>query len=211
MIGSVHELQSGWTRERAALFAVLCLVAGLTLGWFLPPFQKSSTALSVHQSASLPLPANGTQGGSADAKSLMDAQASPFLEKLKADPENFDALTSLGNLYYDARQYPVAIDYYGRALKSHPSDAAVRTDRGTALWYLGEADSALSEFDTALHYEPNNPNTLFNRGLVRWQGKKDAAGAIADWEKLLATNPGYEGKDNVQKMLADVKTQTGIK
>ncbi len=211
MIGAIDELQSGWTRERAALLAVLCLVAGLAVGWFLPPLQTSSTALSVRQSAPLPPAATGSQGDAADAKSQVDAQASQLLEKLKTDPENFDLLTSLGNLYYDARQYTVAIDYYGRALKTRPSDASVRTDRGTALWYLGESDSALAEFDLALHYAPNNPNTLFNRGLVRWQGKKDAAGAIADWEQLLTSDPNYEGKSNVQQMLADVKRQSGLK
>jgi tetratricopeptide (TPR) repeat protein len=70
---------------------------------------------------------------------------------------------------------------------------------------MGNADTAIAEFNKALTYEPNKPNTLFNLGLVKWQGKMDGAGAVAAWEKLLATNPNYEGKDKVQQMLADVK------
>ncbi len=58
----------------------------------------------------------------------------------------------------------------------------------------------------ALSYAPDNANTLFNRGLVRWKGKTDAAGAIADWEKLLALNPNYQGKAQVQQLLADAKS-----
>ena len=107
-------------------------------------------------------------------------------------------LTSIGNIYYDAQQYPIAVDYYARALKAKPSDAAVRTDMATAYWYMGNADTAIAEFNKALTYAPNNPNTLFNLGLVKWKGKKDPAGAIADWEKLLAANPNYEGKDKVE-------------
>ena len=49
------------------------------------------------------------------------------MEKLKADPKNPDLLI-IGNLYYDAQQYLVAMDYYGRALKNKPADAAVRTE-----------------------------------------------------------------------------------
>jgi cytochrome c-type biogenesis protein CcmH/NrfG len=97
------------------------------------------------------------------------------------------------------------VDYYGRALKVRPSDVSVRTDMGTALWYMGNADAALAQFDTALSFEPNNPNTLFNRGVVRWQGKQDAAGAIADWKKLLAANPNYSGRNQVEQLIAQAQ------
>jgi tetratricopeptide (TPR) repeat protein len=92
-----------------------------------------------------------------------------------------------------------------------PADAAVRTDMATAYWYLGNADTALSEFDKALTYQPNNPNTLFNRGMVRWQGKMDSAGALADWQKLLATDPSYDAKDKVLQMMAEVKQHASVK
>jgi tetratricopeptide (TPR) repeat protein len=138
---------------------------------------------------------------------MADNQAAPLIAKLNADPKNLDLLTSIGNLYYDAQQYPVAVNYYGRVLAVKPSDAAVRTDLATALWYLGDADKAIAEFNTALKYAPSNPNTLFNLGLVKWQGKHDSAGAIADWKKLLAANPDYASRDQVEKMLSDVEKQ----
>jgi len=81
----------------------------------------------------------------------------------------------------------------------------VRTDMGTAYWYMGNADLAIAEFDKALTYAPGSPNTLFNRGLVRWKGKKDGPGAIADWNQLLAANPNYEGKEQIVKMMAEVR------
>jgi len=75
----------------------------------------------------------------------------------------------------------------------------------TAYWFMGNADKAIAEFNKALNYAPKNPNTLFNLGLVKWQAKKDAAGAIADWEKLLATDPHYEARDKVEQMMAEAK------
>ncbi|MGA8730239.1 MAG: tetratricopeptide repeat protein [Terracidiphilus sp.] len=141
-------------------------------------------------------------------KEIADEQAAPLLEKLKSDPRNPDLLTGIGNLYYDAQQYSSAVDYYGRALKARPADAAVRTDLGTAYWYMGNADEAIAEFNKALAYEPTNPNTLFNLGLVKLRGKKDSSGAMADWEKLLAANPTYQGKDKVNQMIAEAKKQS---
>jgi tetratricopeptide (TPR) repeat protein len=144
-------------------------------------------------------------------REMADAQVAPMVEKLKSDANNPDLLTSIGNVYYDAQQYSIAVDYYARALKAKPADAAVRTDMATAYWYMGNADTALAEFNKALTYAPNNPNTLFNRGLVKWKGKADGAGAVADWEKLLAVAPNYQAKDKVEEMLAEVKKQTGAK
>lgn len=138
-------------------------------------------------------------------KQMADAQAAPQLEQLQAHPNDASLLGSLGNLYYDAQQYPTAIGYYERSLKITPADASVRTDMATAYWYTGNADAAIAQFNQSLTYAPSNPNTLFNLGLVQWKGKHDGAGAIADWEKLLAANPNYEQRDKVEEMLAEVK------
>ena len=104
---------------------------------------------------------------------------------MKKNPSDYDALIQLGNLYYDARQYPSAIQNYERALTIHPENADVRTDMGTAYWYAGNVDKALTEMQTSLKYRPGHPQTLFNLGWVRWQGKADPKGAVEAWEELL--------------------------
>jgi len=139
---------------------------------------------------------------------MADTQAASLLAKLSADPSNPDTLASIANLYYDAQQYPVAVDYYSRSLQSRPSDASVRTDMATAYWYMGNAEEAIAQFNQALVFAPTNPNTLFNLGLVKWQGKHDGPAAIALWKKLLESNPNYEQKDKVLQMLSDVEKQT---
>jgi len=199
-----------WTVKQAIVLAVICLVAGVAGGWAIRASQSPAASSSANAaSASAPAGTGASTASQAPSparlKEMADAQAAPLLDKLKSDANNPDLLTSIGNLYYDAQQYPIAVGYYGRALKAKPSDAAVRTDMGTAYWYMGNADTAIAEFNKALSYAPNNPNTLFNLGLVKWKGKMDAAGALADWEKLLKANPNYEGKDNVEQMMAEVK------
>lgn len=201
-----------WTSRQALVLMALCLSIGIGGGWLIQTVRTTAhvdAAKSVSSStaATAASPASPTSNP-ADLKSMADSQAAPLLQTLKSDPANPETLASIGNLYYDAQQYSTAVDFYNRALQSRPSDAAVRTDMATAYWYLGNTDSAIAEFNKALKYAPTSPNTLFNLGLVKWQGKHDSAGAIADWKKLLAANPNYESKDKVQQMLDQVEQQS---
>jgi len=214
------ETRHQWTNNQALLFVSLCLTAGIAGGWFIRGIQPSSQQSASQAAVTQPVAQVTTAPAEATAPQppsptrpmeMADAQAAPLIEKLKADPKNPDLLTSLGNLYYDAQQYPAAIDYYGRVLQARPSDVSVRTDMATALWYIGNADEAINQFNKALTYAPTNPNTLFNLGIVKWHGKHDSAGAIADWKKLLAANPNYDQKDKVQQMLTEVEKQSTTK
>jgi tetratricopeptide (TPR) repeat protein len=192
------------------MLAVGCLLAGIAGGWSIRGWHRQPAVLTAASNAAVPAAGSApapTQDDLAQLKAAADAQAAPIVERLKANPADPRALTELGNIYYDARQYAKAVDFYQRALKAKPADAAVRTDMATAYWYMGNADEAIAEFDKALTFAPDNPNTLFNRGLVKWHGKNDAAGAMADWQRLLATDPAYGQKDKVEQMMAEVKKQ----
>lgn len=215
-----------WTH--AYVMATFCLVLGVIIGYLArgtappvaeqaqsqPQAQTQAGASSVPTGTfsvpqllgSSPMTQSGT---SAQSKSSLDAAAAPMLQVLKSNPSDFDTLTRLGNLYYDGQAYPEAIRYYESALKIRPDAVEVRTDMGTAYWYSGNADRALAEFDRSLKARPGHPQTLFNTGIVRWQGKNDASGAIAAWEELLQKNPGYPERDKVQQMIAQVKSGRG--
>jgi tetratricopeptide (TPR) repeat protein len=192
-------------------------MVGIAGGWSIRGLQNPAvieSAKAATSTSSAPMTETNTtpaMPAPGKLKEMADGQALPLLDQLKSNPNDADLLTSIGNLYYDAQQYPTAVDYYGRALKARPSDAAVRTDMATAYWYMGNADAAIAEFNKALIYAPNNPNTLFNRGLVKWKGMRDSAGAVADWEKLLATHPNYEQKDQVEQMMTEAKNQDAVK
>lgn len=193
-----------WTLRWAAIFATGCFLAGIGGGWLLREVQSRPATQAHAATAPLPGAGIGTNNGSADAA------AAPLLARLQSEPNNAEVLIRLGNLYYDAQQYPTAVGYYGRALNLRPSDADVRTDMGTAYWYMGDADKAIAEFNQSLADHPNNPNTLFNLGLVRLQGKKDSRGAIADWKQLLATTPDYADRDKVEQMIAEAWKQSKL-
>jgi cytochrome c-type biogenesis protein CcmH/NrfG len=191
------------------------LLVGIAGGWLIRGSQSPATAAAETTTASAAAPAMGDQAAQAPTPAQMqkmaDTQAAPLLDKLKADPNNAALLANIGNVYYDTQLYPAAIDYYQRVLKIQPANAGVRTDMATAYWYNGDADSAIVEFQKSLSYEPNKPNTLFNLGIVEWQGKMDIDKAVATWQKLLDTNPNYEGKEKVVELMAQAKKHSGVK
>ena len=202
-----------WTTLQAYTLAVVCLLLGLAGGWLLRGSQSSAAPV---ESAVAPTPTGMGAGMNAQPtpeqmKAMGDTQAKPLLEKLKSDPNNPDLLASIGNVYYDTQQFPVAISYYQQALKLQPANTGVRTDMATAYWYTGDADTAIAEFKKSLSYDPNKANTLFNLGIVEWQGKMDINGAVATWQKLLDTNPNYEAKDKVLDLIAQAKKHSGVK
>jgi len=204
-----------WTSVQAYVLAVICLLVGIAGGWLIRGSQSPAPATAETPGASAPAPAMANPGtqipSPAEMRKMADTQAGPLLEKLKADPANAGLLASIGDIYYDAQQYPTAIDYYQRALKVEPANTGVRTDMATAIWYTGNADGAIAEFQKSLSYEPNKANTLFNLGIVEWQGKMDIDKAVATWQKLLDKNPNYEGKDKVLELIAQAKKHSGVK
>ena len=205
-----------WTSTQAYTVAVVCLLVGIAGGWLIHGSEAPAATVAAEVASASAPGATGTGPESqmppaARLKEIAEAQTAPLIERLKSEPNNAELLVNIGNVYYDAQQYPTAIEYYQRTLKLQPANTDVRTDLATAYWYTGNADTALTEFRKALSYEPNKANTLFNLGIVQWQGKMDADGALATWQKLLDTNPNYQGKDKVLELMAQAKQHSGIK
>jgi Tfp pilus assembly protein PilF len=196
-----------WTSMQAYMLAVFCLVLGVALGYL---FRGSASPDAATAAASASSDSSATQGSSAQLapeqqKAMIDQAAAPLLATLKTNPDDVDTVIKVANLYYDGRQYADAVEYYQLAAKSQPQNADLLTDLGTSIWYTGDADGAIAEFQRALKYQPYHPGTLFNLGIVRWQGKSDPKGAIEAWEQLLEKNPNYPEKQQLQEYIAKAK------
>jgi len=206
-----------WSGAQVYGLAVICLLIGITVGYLLRgsnPVSASPTAVAG-QAAEMPPSVGGAVGNAQvtpeQLKHMADRQAEPVLAQLTKNPNDPALLAQAGNIYYDAQQFKDAIDYYTRALQGDPGNTNIRTDMATAYWYLGDPDRAITEFDKVLKKEPNKTNALFNRGIVRWQGKMDVKGAVADWEALLKADPNYPQRPAVEQLIAQAKQHSNIK
>jgi tetratricopeptide (TPR) repeat protein len=200
-----------WSSVQAYTLAVVCLLVGVAAGWFFRGSQSPAALAGAGGGLNNPSVAAGVQPTSEQMKRMADKQAEPLLSRLRSEPKNADLLASIGNIYYDTQQYSTAVDYYQRSLTSQPANTDVRTDMATAYWYMGEPDTAITEFNKALSYQPDKANTLFNLGVVKWQGKMDVKGALATWQKLLRAHPDYENKDKVLQLMAEAEKHSNVK
>jgi tetratricopeptide (TPR) repeat protein len=193
-----------WTSTQAYMLAVICLLVGIAAGYLLRG-SAATNAPVAGPATTAAAPPNSTQVSAEQLAEMGRKQAEPLLEQLKSNPGDPVLLAKIGDAYYDTQQYSQAAQYYQKSLNGAPADVNVRSDYGTCLWYQGDADAAIAQYQKALSYDPNHPGTLFNMGMVKWQGKNDPSGAIAAWEKLLKANPDYPEKERVVELIAKAK------
>ena len=210
---------STWQAKQVYAMAVICLVVGLAIGYLfrgsqspaasLPPAAPPPAAQAARPSAPAGAMGAGHMPSLEQMKQMADKKAAPLLEKLKTDPANSDLLFQVGNIYRSTHQFKEALDYYGKALQVSPKNVAIRTEMASCLYYNGDVDGAIGQLQQALSYDPKDANSLFNLGMIKWQGKQDSKGAIETWKQLLKLNPqlSAERKATVQKLMADAQMQ----
>jgi cytochrome c-type biogenesis protein CcmH/NrfG len=203
-----------WTSAQAYILAVICLVVGVGAGYIVrgsaAPIDATAAVPQQQQVQAAGMTGGGQEPSPEQLKRMADKQAEPLLAALKTNPKDADVLAQLGNIYYDTQVLDRAVEYYAKALEIDPKNVNVRTDMGTAYFRLGDSDRAIKEFETALKTDPRHGQTLFNLGIVKWQGKMDVPGAVAVWENLLKTVPDYPERDKVQQYIAQAKKHSTI-
>lgn len=203
---------STWTGTQAYVFAIICLVVGVAIGYLLRGSATPTGAPATQAAAAAPAGMGANQQPTPEQmKHMADKQAEPLLAQLKSKPNDPQLLYNLGNIYYDTQNYPEAISYYEQSLKANPNSPDVRTDMATAYFYSGDSDKALAEISLVLKQSPTHANALFNQGMIMWKGKMDINGAVTAWKKLLATNPNYDRKADVEAFIAQAEKHANIK
>ncbi len=186
-------------KETLYLVASVCLIIGFLGGIVFSVF-KSPTAMTRSASA----PQEGEQ------VRLTPEQTTAMLNlerEVAANPNNGEAWTQLGHLYFDSDQPQKAINAYTHSLAINPNNADVLTDLGVMYRNNDEPQKAIASFDKAIALNPKHEAARFNKGVVLLYDLKDKAGAIKSWEELVAINPQAAGPNgqSVKEILAEVK------
>lgn len=128
---------------------------------------------------------------------FVDRAVEAFTEVLRLDHDNPYALANLEKLYEEQHQWGEAYATRVRLARRDPDSA--QTGHREILAFLDnelgldalkrmDYDEAARRFDAAIELDPRNVPAYLNLGDVRFlQG--DAAGAIAEWERLIERTP----------------------
>jgi tetratricopeptide (TPR) repeat protein len=103
-------------------------------------------------------------------QAITNTQPIQGIEQMKArlamNPNDFEALSALGDMYFESGQYIDAFNTYDKAITVNPLCADCFNDRGLSLFYLGDVTSALESFDKAVEIEPGYKHAWLSKGFV---------------------------------------------
>ena len=191
-------------RADAIVFGIAGSLFGLIIGWVLGTQNATGTA-RVAAPVAQAAPATAGAPAPQPPPPLDPARVQALQTVAEKDPKNIESRVQLGNLFFDAEQYPQSITWYEQAFALNPADTNVSTDLGVAYYYTNQPDKALAQFDKSLASEPKHIKTLLNVGIVRAFGKNDLAGASKAWQDVVAISPDSPEGQAAKKGLEGVK------
>lgn len=149
------------------------------------------------------LPA-GAQRGTIPAGPLTDPNAQIPMERMENLPDDPEQLAILGDKYFEAGKYDMAIQVYEKALKLKPDDVDTYNDMGLALHYLGRSDSALEILKKGTQVMPSYQRIWLSFGFVLLStGKNEEAKKVL--KKAAELNPATDMGQEATRMLSQIK------
>jgi len=184
--------------RESLVFAISGVMFGLLVGWILGSQQVTTPAPTTSAPAAQMPPAQ--------TPPPVDVQRAADLERqANAEPANATVRVDLGNLYFDAERYDLAISWYEAALNINPKDVNASTDLGVSYYSSNQVDRALAQFEHSLSIDPAHTKTLLNKGIVLAFGKQDLEAASRAWEQLVKVAPDSPEATRAREALAAVK------
>lgn len=194
----------------------------LSLGWLAVPILMIGVLIGLWL-FEVPSPIPGSP-----ASNVFNAPSYPlkevqYLESLKKDPSSSHVWFQLGQLYSDwaeqlqansefteARgKFTAAIDAYQQTLGREPNNVPARTNLGTAYFFLGNYNEAVSQFVQAINIDSTYSLAHFNLGFVLHNNFRDPNGAARHFEAYLKLEPNGERSDYARQVLQKIKSPAG--
>ncbi|HEV8432709.1 MAG TPA: tetratricopeptide repeat protein [Thermoanaerobaculia bacterium] len=200
------------------VYATCGLLLGLVIGSFLlgpklarsklaGPDQISSSSSSTSAASAAPesaaMPAAPAGGAAGSPMEQVRQQLEMLKKQIEQNPNDFDALVQLGNMYMDVSKFPQAIDYFNRALAVR-EEPSVRTDLGICYKQSGQMQQARDAFRKVATEQPDQWQAIYNLAIVDGE-MKDYTDARVQLAKLKQLRPDDPQVAKLEQALAAVK------
>ncbi|MBU1709283.1 MAG: tetratricopeptide repeat protein [Proteobacteria bacterium] len=193
-------------KELMYAVAFITLVVGFLGGVVFSSFKGGATSSPVTFSQ----PNQQASSSPGQPQGLTPEQANTILSlesEVAKNPDNVEAWTNLGHIYFDTHKYAKAIRAYEKSLELHPDRPDVITDLAVMYRRSKNPAKAIELFDKAMKIDPKHEQSRFNKGIVLMYDMNDKQGAISAWEGLLAVNPFASGPggQSIREMVDNLK------
>lgn|SRR5215471_801347 len=113
-----------------------------------------------------------------------------YHEFLRTNPRHFEALNSLGMIYFHTAQFEQSQYLLGEALRVDPFDPNTLCFRGIALLHLKRQEAAIECFERALAVKPDFVEAMANRATALLELNRYEEATFA-FEQVLAVDPEH--------------------
>ncbi len=114
-----------------------------------------------------------------------------YQKAIELDPASAGALVNLGTIYFNARDFAQAEQYYIRATETDSEYALARFDLGNLYDERGDRARALEQYMAALRISPNYADAHYNVALL-YQSAHQPMKAVQHWMAYLKLDPSSE-------------------
>ena len=192
-------LKRWWQKKILRASLLLALVVATILGVYslggnsqLPGISDAPTT----QASAAPSPAAVNQ-----------ANVTALMKKVSANPADISSLQGLGDIYFDAADYPTAALWVQKILAIDPKNQVALLALGAAQFNLGNNAEAEKQWLVAAALYPNSVEVNYNLGfLYLSQSPPDMAKVIAAWNKVIAIDPNSSVAKSVATHLKGLQT-----
>jgi cytochrome c-type biogenesis protein CcmH/NrfG len=125
---------------------------------------------------------------------------------------------ALARFRLNLQDFAGALEEYDAAARLDPTNAEPSTYAGWVLYLAStsappdQADelvnAAIERLDTAVATDPDYADARAFRGIVRFRGLGDPAGAVPDFQQFLAANPDHPFASDIRDLLAAAVAQS---
>lgn len=155
--------------------------------------------------------AAGPGGANEPQASNFYAVTADLKSRLDANPKDVDLVMRLADVYFDAKQFSEAAEFYKRALVLRPDDAEIYNNLGLSIHYLGNSAEGLRYVNDGVSKNPYHQRILLTKGFILAYGMGDMGAAKEAWEKARVINPDSQIGKAASEFLAQTNAQANRK
>ena len=184
------------------LFGVIGLFLGAIIGFIFANSVNRSAVESPASPSNSVLPSSGNPAlppdhpplgaGSGNAQGGAIPQVTAAIEKARAEPQNYEAQMTAGDLYYQIQRFDEAAKFYEAANKLKPSEVEPLVKTGNSYFDSEQYEQAEKWYLLALEKNPRDIIVRTDLGLTFYlRTPRDIDRAIKEYKASLAIDPRH--------------------
>ena len=127
-----------------------------------------------------------------------------YQKAAEIDPTSAGALVNLGTVYFNARDWRLAEQFYGKAVEVDPEYALAHFNLGNLYDERGDRTGALKHYLAAIAIHPRYADAHYNIALL-YQSMGQPLKAVRHWKAYLTMDPGSAWAAIARRELAKIK------